>query len=196
MHDESPHDDDDFELFPEVEPYDDDPGELSPEDQRDPTRVLAELPQLSAGTIELEKIPPRLWEQTLLEFHPQQRVYIVRQVEDKRMSQAAWALIDKLRSDEYDRRDAADLAHHAARRTGVPLPTPGADHAVVRATVQLNVRLRADDHARVRQAAAVVDMKPRRSHVRSCSTGSRRSCRSMRRRAPRRTVHRRTHGYP
>ena len=66
----------------------------------------------------------------------------------------------KLDMEDSGRRNARDVAHKRARRTGYPLPTPRAAHAVTRSGVQVDIRLRADDHARLAQAAGAAGMKP------------------------------------
>jgi hypothetical protein len=60
---------------------------------------------------------------------------------------------------ECRRQRADERARFQARRTGVPLPTPHADGAVLLPTVQLNIRLRRDDHAGLTRAAAAVGLR-------------------------------------
>jgi hypothetical protein len=111
------------------------------------------------SSIELEKIPRRLWEQTLAPLHRQERGFIANQVADEQLREVAWELADQLDTAECQRQRVAEEARFRARRTGVPLPTPDVDGAVLSPTVQLNIRLRRDDHVRLAQAAAAVGLK-------------------------------------
>ena len=138
----------------------DDDDDVATQDLLDPTRVLGELPEIPPSLIELDKIPRRLWDQTLAPLHRQQRYWIARQVGDKRLQKIAMSLAYKLDMDECNRAEARSDARHHARRAGFPLPTPQHDHRATRPSVQVNVRLRADDHARLAQAAAAVGLKP------------------------------------
>lgn len=115
---------------------------------------------LDPARIELEKIPRRLWEQTLAPLHPQERTYVVRQVADERLRDHAHEVAFELLLAGTDRRNAKAKARHDAQRKGHPLPTPRADHATTRASVQINLRLRSDDHATLARAAAAVALKP------------------------------------
>lgn len=126
----------------------------------DPLSDLDEPHEIPATMIELEKIPRRLWEQTLAPLHRQQRTWVAHQIRDERLRELASNLAFEMDMAECDRRRARDEARFEARRTGVPLPTPDADHAVMRSTAQVNIRLRRDDHARLTQAAAAVGLKP------------------------------------
>ena len=148
------------DLDEDPDDLDEDPDDLAVEDLLDPTRVLSELEELPPSMIELDKVPRRLWEQTLAPLHRPQRCWIAEQVSDKRLQRIAMSLAFKLDMDECKRRDARDEARHEARRSGFPLPAPGPGHAAARPTVQVNIRLRADDHARLGQAAAAVGLKP------------------------------------
>ena len=56
--------------------------------------------------------------------------------------------------------DAHARARHAALRTGHPLPSPRPAHASARSSVQVNLRLRRDDHERLAHAATAVGLKP------------------------------------
>jgi hypothetical protein len=112
------------------------------------------------SSIELEKIPRRLWEQTLAPLHRQERALIARQVADEQLREVAWELASELDMAESRRHRAAEEARLRARRAGVPLPTPHADDAVLRPTVQLNIRLRRDDHERLAQASVAVVLRP------------------------------------
>jgi hypothetical protein len=110
--------------------------------------------------IDLDKIPRRLWEQTLAPLHRQERIWIARQVSDERRRDAAMELATELDFADGDRRRARDEARFAARRMSWTLPVAGPDHASARPTVQVNIRLRRDDHERLRQAAATAGMRP------------------------------------
>ena len=126
----------------------------------DSLRDPDDLGDIPVTSIELEKIPRRLWEQTLAPLHRQQRVWVALQVSDERLREAASVLAFELDMAECGRRKARDEARFAARRAGAPLPTPHDEHAVTRSTVQVNLRLRRDDHARLTDAAAAVGLKP------------------------------------
>ncbi|CAN5132546.1 hypothetical protein BH20ACT16_BH20ACT16_06610 [soil metagenome] len=145
----------------DIDPEDelDDEG-LSVEDVMNPTRALSELPEIMHTKIELEKIPHALWEQTLAVVPTHQRGTVANHVGDRHLRQIAWALISKLAAEVAERRNEQDRAHHRARRTGYPLPMPTPSHAVARQTVQVNIRLRGDDHQRLTDAADVVGLKP------------------------------------
>jgi hypothetical protein len=116
---------------------------------------------IDAESIELEKIPRRLWEQTLAPLHRQTRAYIAGRVRDEHLQEAAWALAFELDMAECGRRDERlEARARAKKRTAAPLPSPDADHPVASRSVQLNIRLRADDHARLARAAQSVGMPP------------------------------------
>ncbi|HEV7805183.1 MAG TPA: hypothetical protein VGO80_05155 [Solirubrobacteraceae bacterium] len=110
--------------------------------------------------IELEKIPRRLWEQTLAPLHRQHRVWIASQVRDPQLKEIASILAFELDMAESARRQERHAARGRAARTGAPLPSPGPRHAVGRTTVQVNIRLRADDHSRLVDAAQAVGLRP------------------------------------
>ena len=142
--------------------------------------ALNELPEIPPSMIELDKIPRRLWEQTLAPLHVQQRYFVAYQIADLRLQSIACNLARKLNMDDVQRRHARDAARREARRCGYPLPTPGASHAVTRQTVQVNIRLRADDRARLAQAAAAVGLRPTTLARALVPTARGGSCRSMR----------------
>lgn len=129
-------------------------------DPNDPLASLTYDDELSPSSIDLVKVPRRLWEQTLAPLHRQHRYSIAHRITDERLQAIASNLAFKLDMEDSGRRNTRDVAHHTARRTGHPLPTPRAAHAVTRSGVQVNIRLRADDHARLAQAAGAVGMKP------------------------------------
>ena len=106
--------------------------------------------------VDLEAVPRDLWRQALEPLHRQQRMWLATQLGDERLRSEAMQLALEMDFAEQDRRNA----RHRARRTAAPLPTPGADHAVGRGTVQVNMRLRRDDHTRLAEAAAAVGLKP------------------------------------
>jgi len=115
---------------------------------------------ISASMIDLEKIPRRLWKETLAPMRHAERFLPIRKIRDEQLRSEAAELAFQLFLEAGDRENARLEARHRARRTGAPLPTPGADHPVRRSTVQLNIRLRADDHARLAEAAAAVGLPP------------------------------------
>jgi hypothetical protein len=78
--------------------FDDDP--LTGPDDRD---------DIPASMIELEKIPRRLWEQTLAPLHRQQRVWVARQISDERLRDVAMKLAFELDMAECGRQRARDL---------------------------------------------------------------------------------------
>jgi len=126
----------------------------------EPLTGLDEANPLAASLIDLEQIPSRLWEQAMSPLHRQQRALIARRIKDERLREIASKLAFEMDMAECDRSIARDEAHHRARRTAAPLPSADADHAAVRASVQVNLRLRADDHGRLVQAAASAGMRP------------------------------------
>ena len=136
MRDDDYLDDDDFG-FDVLEP-----GEITPE------------------LLELDKIPRRFWEQTLTPLDLGLRFFVAQRIPDERLRDLAIQLVGALDLAEQERRRASDEAHHRARRTSAPLPAPRADHAAVRPTVQVNLRLRRDDYARLKDAATAVGLKP------------------------------------
>lgn len=121
---------------------------------------LARMPDLGSSLIELEKIPRRLWRQTLAPFRRQQRTWIALRVPDEALRDVAMQLADEMADAELDARVARDRAGHAALRTGHPLPSPDPRHAAATPSIQVNIRLRRDDHERLTQAAAAVGLKP------------------------------------
>ena len=134
-----------------------------PRDDADEEELVdeAEVPaDIPPSLIELEKIPRRLWEQTMAPLRRQQRYWIAQRVTDERLRDVAGTLAFELDMAEGRASNARDEARFDARRTAVPLPTPDAEHPTRRSTVQINVRLRADDHARLSQAAALAGLKP------------------------------------
>jgi hypothetical protein len=121
---------------------------------------LAAIPDRGYSSIELEKIPRRFWEQTLAAFGRQQRTWIARRIPDAELRDVAMELAFELDMAECDAADARARARHAALRTGHPLPSPAPAHPAARSSVQVNLRLRRDDHERLRQAATAVGLKP------------------------------------
>jgi hypothetical protein len=110
--------------------------------------------------IELEKIPRHLWEQTLAALLPPQRIYIANQVKNERLRDHAHQIAFDLFLASADRRNAEAKARHDALRAGHPLPAPHFAHPANRASVQVNLRLRRDDHTKLAQAAEAVGLKP------------------------------------
>lgn len=121
---------------------------------------LERMPDLGSSLIELEKIPRRLWRQTLVPFRQQQRTWIALRVPDEALRDVAMQLADEMADAEFDARAARDRAGHAALRTGHPLPSPGPAHAAAMPSIQVNIRLRRDDHERLAHAATAVGLKP------------------------------------
>jgi hypothetical protein len=109
---------------------------------------------------DLEAIPRDLWREALDPLHRQHRMWVACQLADEELRTEAVVLALELDFAEVDRRNARLEARHRARQTGAPLPTPGPDHPVRRGTMQVNMRLRRDDHARLTEAAAAVGLKP------------------------------------
>ncbi len=110
--------------------------------------------------IELERIPRRLWEQTLAPLQRQQRYRAAERVADEGLREIAGRLAFDLDMAECERQNTHARARFKARRSGYPLPVPEATHAAARSSVQVNLRLRRDDHERLAQAAAAVGLKP------------------------------------
>jgi len=110
--------------------------------------------------IDLEKIPRQLWEQALAPLHRSQRSWIVVKIRDPRLKEIAADLAFELDMSESRRAIARQEARGRALRTAAPLPSPGARHATTQPTVQVNIRLRPDDHDRLTQAARAVGLKP------------------------------------
>jgi hypothetical protein len=116
--------------------------------------------RISADDLDLEKIPRHLWAQALAPFHRSHRGYAAHRVADKRLRTLAFKLVHELDMAEVKRQRERDVARHRAQRTGAPLPRPAAGHAAVQPTVQVNIRLRRDDYARLQEAAAAVGLRP------------------------------------
>jgi hypothetical protein len=114
----------------------------------------------SPSTIELDKIPRRLWEQTLAPLHRHERYWIARQVANERLQEIASNLAFELDMADGKRGRERDESRFNARRTAAPLPTPPAGHAAARPAAQINIRLRRDDHAQLREAASRAGMRP------------------------------------
>lgn len=111
--------------------------------------------------LDLEKIPQRLWKQTLAPFHRGERSGIVVRMHDERLKTIAWDVAYDLDMAESERGIARREARGTAlRRTAAPLPSPEATHATARPTVQVNIRLRPDDHERLTEAARAVGLRP------------------------------------
>lgn len=115
---------------------------------------------ISPGMIELEKIPRRLWEQTLAPLHRSQRSFAASRVSDPALRAIAFELTMEMDIGESERRITRETERGRLRRRGASLPIPRVSHGTTQPTVQVNVRFRADDHARLGQAAATVGMKP------------------------------------
>ena len=126
-----------------------------------PDRTHAnDIDELHPDDIELEKIPRGLWEQVLAPLPRSIRGYLARQVRDEHLQEAAWELVTALDIGAASEREGRLATRASAKRTGAPLPTPDADHPVTRPCVQINIRLRVDDHARLARAAESVGLPP------------------------------------
>jgi hypothetical protein len=115
---------------------------------------------ISPLSIELDKIPLRLWEQTLAPLAYQHSHWIAQQIPDERRREIALKLAFDLYLADGTRRQVRDRARGRALRTGFPLPSPAPRHGVADPRVQLNIRLRTDDHARLKDAARAVGLAP------------------------------------
>lgn len=121
---------------------------------------LERMPDPGYSSIQLENIPPRLWKQALAPLHRQQRMGLALRVPDRDLRSLAIELASELDMAEHEAADSRRRATHSALRTGYPLPSPGPGHAAARSSVQVNIRLRRDDHERLSHAAAAVGLKP------------------------------------
>jgi hypothetical protein len=126
----------------------------------DPIFEFDEDDDISPLSIELDKIPLRLWEQTLAPLPYHDSHWIAQQIPDERRREIASKLAFDLYLADGARRQARDQARGRALRTGFPLPSPAPRHAVADPRVQLNIRLRTDDHARLKDAARAVGLAP------------------------------------
>lgn len=135
----------------------DDPDE---DDDYPPFDDLEQPEPMHPNDIELEKIPREFWEPILAPFHRSVRAGIAHRVPDGRLRELAFEVAVEIDHAAADARNARDEARYAARRTGYPLPAPGPEHATARATIQVNIRLRADDHERLADAARSVGLRP------------------------------------
>lgn len=95
-----------------------------PIDPRARRPTVDELEEISHDSIDLEKVPRRLWEQTLAPLHRQQRYSVAHRVADEELREVAFELAFQLDMGECERANAKNIARHQARRTGHPLPTP------------------------------------------------------------------------
>jgi len=131
---------------------------MSDHDYPDP---IDEPPDVDPDDIDLEKIPRELWPQALAPLHRSQRGWIVFKMRDPRLKEIAGELAFELDSAETGRASARQEARgRALRQTAGPLPSPDPAHATTRQTVQVNIRLRVDDHERLTEAARAVGLRP------------------------------------
>lgn len=170
-------------------------GDLLSELDEDLLTDLEPDDDIPAPMIELEKIPCRLWERMLAPLHRQQRVWLAHQIRDTRLRELASDLVFEFDVDECVRRRVREEARFA-RRTGVRPPTPDTEHPVIRATAQVNVRLRQDDHARLTQAAAAAGVTPTTLARTLVLNGAGKILREAADGSGGRGVRRRTPGYP
>jgi len=150
-------------LMPDHDPLHDPPDLEDSEEDGEQASAASRLKGMrdpGASLIELEKIPPRLWEQTLAPLRRQQRYAVGRQVRDEHLQALALALAFELDMADGDAADARARARNAALRTGYALPNAGPGHPSARSSVQVNLRLRRDDHERLAHAAMAVGLRP------------------------------------
>lgn len=80
---------------------------------------------------------------------------------DERLRAIAWQIAGDVLNAEFDRAARRQEARgRALRQTTGRLPSPNERHATNRPTVQINIRLRADDYARLAEAADSVALRP------------------------------------
>lgn len=149
-----------LENNPPHDPADLEVEEEEPVEEEEEEEARVRLKGMSDVYIELEKIPPRLWEQTLAAVRRQKRYGVVQRIPDRSLRALAMTLIHELDMAESAEADTRARARNAALRTGYALPDGGPGHASARSAVQVNLRLRRDDHERLAQAAAAVGLKP------------------------------------
>jgi hypothetical protein len=126
-----------------------------------PTYADMDLPdEVGCAQLQLDKIPRRLWEQALAPYRPQHRFFAALQVPDEALREQATDLAAQMNHADAVRADERLRAGTRARRTAAPLPAPGRAHPVSQSTLQVNMRLRRDDHARLADAAALVGLRP------------------------------------
>jgi hypothetical protein len=160
MPDDTHHDDIDegapvFAPVDQVHELVDDDWGFDPLDDPDAPRE-----HVSADNMDLERIPRRLWEEALAPLHRQHRAFIAMGVGDKALQAEAVNLAFELDMRESERRNERSDARARAKRTGYPLPTPEVGNSPNRPSVQVNLRLRADDHDRLTRAAQAVGLRP------------------------------------
>ena len=90
----------------------------------------------------------------------QLRFYAAQRIPDEELRGLARQVVADLDIAESLARQSRDASRGRARRTAGQLPAPDAAHATARSTVQLNMRLRGDDYARLQNAATAAGMKP------------------------------------
>jgi hypothetical protein len=115
--------------------------------------------EVGCAQLQLDKIPRRLWEQVLAPYSPQHRFFAALQVPDEALREQATDLAAEMNHADAVRAGDRLRAGTRARRTAAPLPIPEPAHAASRSTLQINVRLRRDDHARLAEAAAFVGLR-------------------------------------
>jgi hypothetical protein len=125
------------------------------------TNADMDLPdEVGCAQLQLDKIPRRLWEQALAPYRPQHRFFAALQVPDEALREQATDLAAAMNHADAVRADERLRAGSRARSTAAPLPIPERGHPVSRSTLQINMRLRRDDHARLAEAAAFVGLRP------------------------------------
>jgi hypothetical protein len=116
--------------------------------------------KISFQQLQLDKIPRRLWQQALEPYRPQHRIFAAQQVPDETLREQATNLAAEMNLADAIRVRGRFEAGTRARRTAAPLPAPDRAHPVSQSTLQVNLRLRRDDHARLAEAAAFVGLRP------------------------------------
>jgi hypothetical protein len=116
--------------------------------------------RISLSKIELERIPVQLWEQTLALVSSPARFLVARRIPDEELRERALELVGEMQEAGWRRKRARDDARSRGRRAAAPLPVPDPEHAATRRSIQINLRLRGDDHARLAAAAAAVGLRP------------------------------------
>ncbi|MDQ3849274.1 MAG: hypothetical protein M3296_01480, partial [Actinomycetota bacterium] len=125
-----------------------------------PTPADPEDVNAAAWNLDLSQVPRRLWEAALAPLHYQRRYRVAQQTSDPADRSVALRLAVELESADVRRARERDERRHRARRASAQLPSPDGDHAAVRPTVQVNLRLRGDDHQRLLAAARAAGLRP------------------------------------
>ena len=111
-------DEEDFDLS-QLRVEEDDLAEDDAEALGERESVLDRLDRMAdpeSSSIQLEKIPPRLWKQTLAPIRRQQRMWLAMDVRDRKLKALAIELATELDMAEADAADARRRATHTAPR--------------------------------------------------------------------------------